>query len=117
MVQQPVIYTKPHSRLGIASLLTAILTFLIVTFLTIMAMIFGSKRSSLNEPLSTVWGILFFIVAPIAHGVGLILGIIALFQKGRKKVTAVFGILLNAGFVALGFLFVILLLSAVAGFR
>ena len=80
-------------------------------------MIFGSKRSSLNESLSTVWGILFFIVAPIAHGVGLILGIIGLFQKDRKKVTAILGILLNVGFVALGFLFVLLLLSAVAGVR
>ena len=116
-MQQPVFYTTPHSRLGIASLLTAISTFLVVTFVTIVLMSFGSKRSSLNEPLSTVWGILFFIVAPIAHGVGLILGIIALFQKERKKVTAIFGILLNIGFAALGFLIIFLLLSAVAGFR
>jgi hypothetical protein len=110
MMNQQVQPVKVQSKLGLASFLIAIVTFIFVIALFIMAMSFDSRRSQVGESLTNFWLVSFFILAPLAHLVGTILGVIVLFQKQRKKVFAVLGIILNIAFVALGLSVVILLL-------
>ena len=102
---------KTQSKLGLASFFIAIGTFIFVIILFIAAMSVDHKRSQIGEFVTNFWLVCFFIIAPLAHLVGIILGLVVLFQKHRKKVFAVFGIILNIGFVVLGLAVVWLLLS------
>lgn len=111
---QPV---KVQSKLGLASFLIAIGTFTFVIVLFIMVMAFDNHRSQVGESLTNFWLVSFFILAPLAHLVGTILGIIVLFQKQRKKVFAILGIILNIAFVALGLSVVLLLLRVGIAWR
>lgn len=105
---QPV---KMQSKLGLASFFIALATFFFVVILFIVMMALDNRRSQVGEAVTNFWLVCFFILAPLAHLVGTILGIIVLFQKQRKKVFAILGIILNIAFVALGLAVVILLLK------
>jgi hypothetical protein len=103
--------TKQHSKLGIASCVIALMTFLM--FLIVMVYwTSGIWCPGCAEKLAAVFpidGILIFIFAPIpVHTVGLILGVVSLFFPNRKKLFPIIGITLNLIFGAFG-LFPILL--------
>src|SRR5215213_5746845 len=90
-----------RSKFGIASLLIAVGTFVMASFVVIIAvMLSGRHASSANKTISDSLFYVFLFGAPATHFVGLILGIIALFQKRRGKGFAVFGIILNILFPA-----------------
>lgn len=108
----------PRSKLGIASLLIAVGTFVLASFVVIAAFMFSGRHASdSNKAISdSLFGI-FLIAPPAMHLVGLILGIVALFQKRRGKGFAVVGIILNILFPASAVLLIIGLLSIAPGPR
>jgi hypothetical protein len=112
MVNEPL----RRSTLGIASFVIAIGTF-VLAGLTVALAITDIDKSArgLSSEISNFFYIGFFIGAPAAHLVGLILGIVALFQKRRGKTFAVFGIILNILFPASAVLIIIGLLSIAPG--
>src|ERR1044071_124647 len=96
-----------RSDLGIASFLISIGTFISVVILLIIALSVSDKRShGLSEQFGQFAFYSFIFGAPLAHLIGLTLGIVALFQKRRKKVLAVFGVILNLLFPAFGVLII-----------
>ena len=114
MTNEPV----KRSNLGIASFLISISTFAVVVVLLIIALAISDKRNhSLSDKFSEFAFYTFIFGAPVSHLIGLILGIVALFQKRYAKGFAVFGIILNILFPALGVLIIFVLLSAASGFR
>lgn len=107
-----------RSKLGVASFIISIGTFSTVIILLIIALMVSDKHShGADEKFGGFALSVFIFAAPVAHLVGLILGIIALFQKRYGKFFAVLGIILNILFPALGVLIVFVLLSALSGFR
>lgn len=117
MVNQQVQPIKMQSSLGLASFFISIGTFLFIIILLIVIAMIDNRKSQAGELAGSIFLICFFIVAPLAHLVGAILGTIALFQKHRKKVFAVLGIIFNIGFVSLGTFLALLLLKAATVFR
>ena len=107
-----------RSKLGIASLVIAIGTFVIASASVVIAIMLADKKShGVGARISDGLFYAFLIGAPAAHLVGLILGIAALFQKRKGKLFAVFGIILNILFPAGAILILFALLSAASGFR
>jgi hypothetical protein len=107
-----------RSKLGIASLLIAVGTFVLASFVVIVALMLSDRHGSdTSKAISDSLFNLFLIAPPAMHFVGLILGIIALFQKRRGKVFAVFGIILNILFPAGAVLLILGLLSIAPGPR
>lgn len=107
-----------RSQLGIASFLISIGTFISIDILMVIAlMVSGKKSHGVSEIFGQFAFYCFFIGVPLAHLIGLILGIIALFQKRSAKGFAIFGVILNLFFPALGVLIIFILLSAVAYVR
>lgn len=88
-----------HSGLGIASFvisLVNIVVFIIVGIITYNGIIAGTSSEEVMQasPLVVLIGIIS-IVCMISSVVGLILGIIGVFTRKKKKVLAVWGIILN----------------------
>jgi len=107
-----------RSQLGIASFLISIGTFISVVCLIVIALMVSDKKShGLSELFGQFAFYSFIIGAPLAHLIGLVLGIVALFQKRRGIVFAILGVILNLFFPALGVLIIFVLLSAVAYVR
>jgi hypothetical protein len=107
-----------RSKLGIASFVIAIGTFLVATALVIIAFRLSDKKThGVNDTISEYLFMIFLIGAPAAHLVGLILGSVAIFQKRSGKAFAVFGIILNILFPAGAVFIIYVILSAVAGVR
>jgi hypothetical protein len=114
MMNQPL----PRSTLGIASFVIAIGTFVLAALLVGLAIAVIDKSSrGIRSDIDNLLYFGFFIGAPAAHFVGLVLGIIALFQKRRGKTFAVFGIILNILFPAGAVLIIVGLLSMMPGVR
>ncbi len=111
---QPV---KMQSSLGLASFFISLGTFIFIIILLIVFATIDNGKSKIGDLAGSLFLICFFIIAPLAHLVGTVLGIIALFQKNRKKVFAVLGIIFNIGFVALGAFLALLLLKAASAVR
>jgi hypothetical protein len=102
--------TKQHSKLGIASCVIALMTFLI--FLLAVAMFFLYPQS-LNY--LTLRGYLILLLVPIPTSVvGVILGVIPLFFPNRTKQFPIFGIALNLLFGVIGAIVAILFIIAVS---
>jgi hypothetical protein len=107
-----------RSKLGVASFVIAIGTFVVASAIVVIAfMLSGKKSGSVSNSVSEYAFYVFLFGAPISHFVGLILGIVALFQKRSGKAFAVFGILLNILFPAGAALIIIGLLSITVGVR
>jgi hypothetical protein len=107
-----------RSDLGIASFLISIGTFISVICLLVFAVIVSNEKiPGFSKHFGNFAFYSFIFGAPLAHLVGLIMGIIALFQKRRGKGFAVSGIILNLFFPALGVFIIYIMLSALSGFR
>jgi hypothetical protein len=101
--------TKQHSKLGIASCVIALMTFLI--FLLAVAMFFLYPQS-LNY--LTLRGYLILLLVPIPTSVvGVILGVIPLFFPNRTKQFQIIGIALNLIFGVIVAIVAILFIIAV----
>lgn len=102
----------PRSKLGIASLLIAVGTFVVASVAVVIAfMISGKNSSSTGNKIGEFIFYGFIFGAPASHFVGLILGIVALFQNRRGKGFAVVGIILNILFPASAVLAILGLIS------
>jgi len=78
MINEPV----KRSRLGLASFLVAIGTFALVVVMLLITFILTNKRGhGFGEEFAGATFFTFVFVAPVAHLVGLVMGIVALFQK------------------------------------
>jgi hypothetical protein len=117
MMNQPYQPIKTQSNLGVASFFISLATFLLIMMLLIVVAMIDNRKSQMGDLAGTFFVICFFIIAPLSHLVGTTLGIIALFQKNRKKVFAILGIIFIIGFVSLGGFLVLLLLKAATAFR
>lgn len=108
--------TKPHSKLGIASCVIALITFLIF-LIAIGFWLNGFRCPVCSEDMKgyiMLVGIGVVLVVPIpTHLVGLILGIVSLFFPNRKKLFPIIGIVLNLIFGVIG-MFPLLLGMALA---
>lgn len=97
--------TKPHSKLGIASCVIALITFLIL-LLVMFYWLIRSPCPGCSEDLKgyiMLVGLVVMLVVPIpAHLVGLILGAVSLFFPNRKKLFPIIGVILNLIFGAIG---------------
>lgn len=108
----------PLSNLGIASFAIAIGTFVLAALIFVLALtVLADSGRGRSSEISNFLYAAFFIGAPAAHFVGLVLGIVALFQKRRGKTYAVFGIILNILFPASAVLIIVGLLSIAPGVR
>ena len=100
----------PHSGLGIASFVISVLiglgTFLIFVYA-------GIKETTLpggvaeNHSIALMIG-LSMVLMWILLFIGAVLGLVALFEKNRKKVFAVIGLTCNVGMLALSALLILL---------
>jgi phage-related protein len=97
--------TKPHSKLGIASCVIGLITFLIF----LLAMVFwlipfwcsGCSQELKDQIILGSLTVMLLVPIP-AHIVGLILGTVSLFFPNRKKLFPILGVVLNLIFAALG---------------
>jgi hypothetical protein len=88
-----------HSGLGIASFVIS----LVVGLLEIIALIFlvilmaiGEKRSGQCRVIGGVVALMMVLLGPLGYIMGLAFGIVSAFEKRRKKIFSVLGIVLNA---------------------
>jgi hypothetical protein len=70
--------------------------------------------STLYDVASTIVVGAIFVVAPLGHLAGFVLGIIALFPTGDRQGLGVLGVILNSGVVVLGIFLVYRALSGLA---
>jgi hypothetical protein len=94
--------TKTHSRLGIASFVIGLVSMFIFCLAIVLAFGFGVSIASTNpsiQSLQTSPTILAFglmmLISPFFGLVGAVLGFVAVFQKDKKKLFGVLGIVLN----------------------
>ena len=107
-----------RSKLGVASFLIAIGTFVLASVAIVIAFLLLQKRThDVGSKVGEYLFYAFFFGAPTAHFVGLVLGIAALFQNRRGKAFAVFGIVLNILFPASAVLAILGLVSLAPGPR
>lgn len=94
----------PHSKLGIASCIIALATFLI--FLIAMAIWlipFWCPECSQESKDRLIIGSLFImLVSPVPALIGLILGAVSVFFSDRRKLFPILGIVLNLIFGGIG---------------
>jgi hypothetical protein len=108
----------PRSKLGIASFVIAIGTFVLASLAVVLAVaLLDHSSRGMSGTLDDIFTYGLLIGAPAAHCIGLILGVVALFQKRRGKAFAVMGIILNILFPAGALLVIIGLLSIAPGVR
>jgi hypothetical protein len=100
MMNQPITHSKPHSKLGVASFAIGVGTFSVAVLWYILITIISSSVGSQVRGNLFIFYMLFLIfVAPVAHLVGAILGIVSLFTKNCRKVFPVLGLLVNLPFL------------------
>lgn len=94
-----------HSRLGIASFLIGVGSFIYSVVLVLTSVwIVNSRDSSEHEYQFSIFTAYYvFFVAPATHLVGLILGICGCLQNKRKKILATIGIAINLLFLVMHF--------------
>jgi uncharacterized protein involved in cysteine biosynthesis len=72
-------------------------------------------RVDFVKQLDLTIALLTMIGGPIVHFTALVLGIVAVFQKGRKKLLSILGIVLNGILLMLLVIIVLFFLSLIAG--
>src|SRR2546421_11690104 len=100
MMSQPIRHAIPHARLGVASFVIGVSTFSVAVLWYAVITILPTKAGFEFSNHLFIYYILFlFFVAPVAHLVGEILGIISLFIKNRRKLFPILGLLVNLPFL------------------
>ncbi|MBA3423342.1 MAG: hypothetical protein ACR2HO_07205 [Rubrobacteraceae bacterium] len=100
---------RKHSKLGVASLVIAILATVVIVVLFVIAAIIGASALGGSDPQSldpqslqgspafaglALVGI-GFLVCIVLYFVGLVLGLVGVFQRRRKRLFAIFGAVAN----------------------
>jgi hypothetical protein len=86
--------------MGIASFALGVGTFAIaVLWYAFASILSGKMKVEFSSSFYSVYIIFLFFVAPVAHLVGEILGIIGLFMKNRRKVFPLLGVFVNLPFL------------------
>jgi uncharacterized membrane protein len=94
--------TKTHSRLAIASFVIGLVSMFIFCLAIVLAFGYGASIASTNptiqnlqtSPTVLAFG-LMMLVSPFFGLVGAVLGFVAVFQKDKKKLFGILGIVLN----------------------
>jgi hypothetical protein len=105
----------PHSGLGIASFVIALCGALLMVLVIVVAGILGSTRPGAFKADSSAAMILGFAIIGLclAMLVGIVLGVVALFQAERAKLFAILGLSIG-GAVLFGMCFLMMLGVAMA---
>jgi hypothetical protein len=99
-MRQSITHSKPHSKLGVASFAIGVGTFSVAVLGYAFLIIISTKAGSeLNQYFFMYYILFLFFVAPVAHLVGEILGIIPLFIKNCRKLFPILGLLVNLPFL------------------
>jgi len=85
-----------------------------VILLLLISMILDGRVGFVKQ-LDLSIALLMLIGGPIVHFTALVLGIVAVFQKDRKKLLPILGIVLNAVLLVLAVIIVLCFLSLIAG--
>lgn len=96
--------TKPYSKLGIASCVIGLITFLIF-LLTLVFWLSGFWCSGCSKELESqviFWNIAVLFLVPIPALVGLILGAVSLFFQNRRRLFPIIGVVFNLIIVVIG---------------
>lgn len=111
---------RKTSRLGKASFMIALSIFVLVLASVVVMMLFSLNNSKSANAVIGI-SLLGWLIAPLGHFVGLVLGIIDVCRKRSKKLTPALGIAGNAilGGIGIGLIFLVLsvLGSALGAFR
>jgi uncharacterized membrane protein YhaH (DUF805 family) len=108
---------RRQSRLGRLSFWVGLVT--PVGLVLLLSLLYAANKLTFDHELKNALAgmiiLYFFLFAPVLHFAGLALGVVALFRKGKKKLLAGVGVVLNllvpaAG--AAGWLFLIALKAA-----
>jgi len=105
---------RKSSKLGMVSLALALGFPGLVILLLVISMILDGRFDFVKQ-LDLSIAVLTLVGGPIVHFLALVLGIVAVFQRGRKKLLPILGIVLNALFLVVAAIFVIVFLSLIAG--
>jgi hypothetical protein len=101
---------KRHSRLGIASVVIAIVVPVLIICLIIIGAILDRPASSLGKYIvESGFAVGFF--APLLHLTGLVLGVAGWVSKRTKNLFAIIGTALNSILLFIGFLLIVLIIS------
>jgi hypothetical protein len=100
MMSQLMKPSTTQSKLGVASFVIGVSTFAVaLLWYALLIILPTNSTSGSGNPLFIYYILFLFFVAPVAHLVGEILGIISLFIKDRRKLFAILGILTNLPFL------------------
>ena len=105
---------RKNSKLGMVSLWSALGSPGLVILLLVISMILDGRFEVVKQ-LDLSIALLTLIGGPIVHFTALVLGIVAVFQKDRKKLVPILGIVLNGIFLVLAVIMVLVFLSLIAG--
>jgi len=114
MPAQPASSDRKNSKPGIISLGLALGFPALVVLLLVISMILDGRVNFVKQ-LDFSIALLMMIGGPIVHFTALVLGIVAVFQKGRKKLPAILGIVLNSISLTLLVIIILFFLSLIAG--
>jgi hypothetical protein len=114
MPAQPASSDRKSSKPGIISLGLALGFPGLVILLLVISMILDGRVDFVKQ-LDLSIALLTMIGGPIVHFTALVLGIVAVFQKGRKKLLSILGIVLNGILLMLLVIIVLFFLSLIAG--
>ena len=104
-------------RLGNLSLAFALLSLLLLSVW--VGALYTANKITFDHVLKNGIGFMltaqFFVVGPLLHLAGLVLGIVALFRRSQRKPAAIIGVVLNVVLPAIGTVFILfwVLLSAI----
>ena len=107
-------FDRKSSKLGLVSLALALGFPGLVILLLVISMILDGRFDFVKQ-LDLSIALLTMIGGPIVHFTALVLGIVAVFQKGRKKLLPIFAIVLNGILLVLAAIIVMFFLSLIAG--
>ncbi|HYW70848.1 MAG TPA: hypothetical protein VE961_07435 [Pyrinomonadaceae bacterium] len=105
---------RKTSKPGLISFLLALGFPALIIVLLVISMVLEGRVDFVKQ--LDLWiALLTMIGGPIVHFTGLVLGIVGVFQKGRKKLLPILGVVLNGILLALAVIIVVFCLSLIAG--
>jgi O-antigen/teichoic acid export membrane protein len=107
-------FDRKNSKLSIISLALALGFPGLIILLLLISMILDGRFDFVRQ-LDTSIALLTLIGCPIVHFTALVLGVVAVFQKGGKNLLSILGIVLNAALLVLAVIIVMFFLSLIAG--
>lgn len=107
----------PRRRLGLWSLLCAFLAFGLVIAALIFMVNLPNDASDLSTNIATtVLLVTYFLVAPVVHVTGVVLGVRGLSRGGESRFRCILGIGLNVALVGIGALLGMMAASGIGAF-